>query len=282
MAEEYPDFIEFLNVYYDYMAQKGTYTELLGSELLAIRDLDTTSLSLLDKIFFEIGNGSNSRFFDDPRLVGKVISFFLQKKGTEYSVLGFFRMFFGETPTVVYPKNNIFIVDESKIGSESLKYIIDDERYQIFSILIQSGIPISTWETLYRTFAHPSGFYLAGDVLTEDIACFFDSAPLSYGGPGEGVLSEGLASFVGLSADEETTILYDSDGITLRMNVFQPMGTYDSMTLGELDVLYDDTYEIDKATSHTMDIDSDGIIKPIEASNILETADRDRYMDSGV
>lgn len=199
--------------------------------------------------------------------------------------MGFFRMFFGETPTIVYPKENIFIVSESQIGYESLRFIIDDERYQIYSILIQSGIPIAQWQTLYKAFAHPAGFHLAGDVLTEGIACFEDSAPLSIGLADDIILETILdVSSIMSAPDDPMTVLYDSGDIQFRMASYKVMGNYDSgTTLGELANLYGSVRDLEKATSPTMDMDSDGIIIPIDASNVIETGDQgifEDYIDS--
>jgi hypothetical protein len=59
-----------------------------------------------------------------------------------YSAEGFFRAFYGEQPEIVYPKNNLFIVGESKVGPESLKYIQNGALYQVLSVLVRSGVPI--------------------------------------------------------------------------------------------------------------------------------------------
>jgi len=58
-------------------------------------------------------------------------------------------------------------VNESQIGTESLRYIQNGALYQIFSVLIKSSIPIAQWRELYKKFVHPAGFYLGGSVVLE-------------------------------------------------------------------------------------------------------------------
>ena len=72
-------------------------------------------------MFYGLGIGVSQGRFTFPREAIRNFGNFFRVKGSEYSVDGFFRAFFGTDIEIEYPKNNIFIVDEpaSQIGTES-------------------------------------------------------------------------------------------------------------------------------------------------------------------
>ena len=169
---DYPNLVAFLEAYYDYMS--GTQSHSFDTEIhniFSLRDTSQTELKYLDLLLSEIGNGLTvSSFFQQPRLMSKLLSSFYRSKGSLLSIEGFFRGFFNEEVSIEYPKDQIFIVGESEIGYESLRFIINDELYQTFSILIKVGLPVSEYETLYKKFVHPAGFFFQGQVVTEGVA----------------------------------------------------------------------------------------------------------------
>ena len=122
---DYPNLVKFLEYYYDWMDSDEAYgfnREI--TDLYKIRDLGSTDLSLLNNIFYEIGDVQvTADYFLNPRLAANLLASFYRIKGTLYSAEGFFRSFYGEQPEIVYPKNNLFIVGESQLGPDSLKYI---------------------------------------------------------------------------------------------------------------------------------------------------------------
>lgn len=167
--EDYPKLISFLDTYYHYTGEDGTgsFDDKIRN-LFNIRDISSTDIENLDLILKEIGNGlDHSSFAENPRLMAKLISSFYRAKGTQITAEQFFKSFYDQDVEIQYPKRSIFILNESKIGPESLKFIQDDKRYQIYSILIKTGLSFSDYETLYRKFVHPAGFYLSADVVAQ-------------------------------------------------------------------------------------------------------------------
>lgn len=172
MVEMYPNLVSFLETYYEYAGESnpGSFEHQIKT-LFDIRDITSTNLETLDLILSEVGDGlEHTSFAQNPRLMVKLISDFYRAKGTQISVEQFFKSFFAEDVEVSYPKNNVFILNDSKIGTESLKYITDNRRYQIFSVNIKTGLSFSDYEALYRKFVHPAGFYLSADVVTQSEA----------------------------------------------------------------------------------------------------------------
>lgn len=163
---DYPNLISFLEGYYDYLNQDDAISVI--KDLYAIRDIERADAAQLDLIFLEIATGASREYFADPREVLRNFANFYRVKGTRYSAEGFFRAFFNTDIQIEYPRDNIFIVGESEIGIESLKYIINYGLYQIFSVLIKSSIPINQWRELYKKFVHPAGWFLAGDIQIEE------------------------------------------------------------------------------------------------------------------
>ena len=58
----------------------------------------------------------------------------------------------------------------STIGTElTLKRITDNQFYQLYGILISTPIGVPVWRDAYKTFVHPAGMYLAGQVQITSI-----------------------------------------------------------------------------------------------------------------
>jgi len=171
-ATDYPNLAKFLHGYYEHSGEENVDSfDHQIKNIFNIRDITSTTIEAIDLILGEVGDGlEHTSFAQNPRLMVKLISDFYRAKGTQISVEQFFKSFFAEDVEISYPKNNVFILNDSKIGSESLKYITDNRRYQIFSINIKTGLSFSDYEALYRKFVHPAGFYLSADVVTQSEA----------------------------------------------------------------------------------------------------------------
>lgn len=173
---DYPRLIEFLENYYEYTKEdpSGSF-EAKIQDLFSIRDISTTTLDALDLLLRGIGNGIDTSAFPDEataRLSTKLLANFYRAKGTQMSVEQFFKAFFHQDVEVVYPKQYIFKIGEadSQIGPESVKFITDDRRFQVFSVLLKVGMSTSDFKEFYKKFVHPAGFYLATQVSTLGLA----------------------------------------------------------------------------------------------------------------
>ena len=208
----YPNLVTFLEGYYDYMDSDGTIDAL--QDMYSLYDLEATSLEYIENIFASIADGANSTYFAEPREVLRNFANFYRVKGTKYSAEGFFRAFYGIDVEIEYPKNNLFIVSESKIGTESLRYIQNGALYQIFSVLIKSSIPLSTWRELYKKFVHPAGFYLGGQVVLEltSTNSEFLVMPDNIDQPPPPLFAEGVANYTIPNGLVETFGILPDDG----------------------------------------------------------------------
>lgn len=200
--EEYQTLIKFLEYYYEYLEQDENVHIL--HNLYRSRDITQVDAKLLQFIEDELLLGqSYFQGFINKREAAKFSNLLYRSKGSLYSIQQFFRAFFQDDPTVEYTKEKIFKLNDSKIGSESGKFITDDKLYQELAILIKSGIPISTWLDVYKLFVHPGGMYVGGQLeLVSANAAIPTRMPELLQNPAEGlkVYNVGFADY-GYAAD---------------------------------------------------------------------------------
>lgn len=285
---EYPNIVSFLKKYYDYMERDHEGFSYVIQTLYQARSISDNTLEQLDNVLFEIGNGTQGGdFFADSRNVAKLFSTFYRLKGSKLSAESFFRAFYGEEVEVVFPKNNMFIVNDSRIGSESLKFIQDDKRYQIHSVLIRSGVALGVWESLYKTFVHPAGFYLAGDTIIEEPVSLTITLPDIIPDSAAGItVYEAVASALTAPLTSLTRIVPDdgdADLFSERISLDRNLNTFVTFTLEQFDLQYSSFIDAVDANSPTFDRDSDGVIRStVGFSNTVETMDQSifDYWDS--
>lgn len=278
--ESYPALITFLEKYYDYLqgdADDAFKTQI--NRLFVARDPEQNSSEELDLLLNEIGVGLKSAsFFKQPRLMTSLLSRFYRVKGSLASAEGFFRGFFGEEVTVIYPKRDLFTVGESHIGYGDLKRIQNNSRYQIRSLVYKTGISVQDWQDLYIKFVHPSGYYYEGELETvgeKEFGLSFTAVnPLeSDGNPI--IISTGDA----VIANPFTQIVarYDSNGDDVNdfvITVDQPVSTFNAISLENLGGLYTSLAEILTPNSFTFD---DSANPGPDFSMSLETMDNAMY-----
>ena len=163
---DYPNLIQFLEAYFEHLDSADNFGGVI-EELQTIRDIEDAKLEYLDLLFDEIGLGVSQATFTTPREVIRNFGNFFRVKGSEYSIHGFFRAFFNEEVEIIHPKDSLFIVGSSTVGTEDAKKLQDGKLYQVFSTLIKGPIPLLDWAETYRRFVHPAGFYLGAAVVIE-------------------------------------------------------------------------------------------------------------------
>ena len=263
-SEDNPNLITFLEKYYDFLDSDGRYSFNSSiQEIISARDTQENSSKLLNEVIKEIGDGLQSAsFFHQPRLMAKLLGAFYRSKGTLVSAEGFFRGFFNEPLEVEYPKDQIFIVGESNIGFEDRKFIQNNELYQIFSILLKTGISTNDYETLYKKFVHPAGWYFQGEVVTtneinlnvshlenvDGLRPVVDSATTKVFGPE--LFITPVLPFA------EHTLVFDSDNIgagQIRATLTSTIEAFQNLTPNELEKFYANAIELITPNSFTFD-----------------------------
>lgn len=287
----YPNLISFLEKYYESMEQDYRLIEVFRNGLYSLRDLEEVDIRYLDSIFYEIGNGARDEYFQDPRMIGKLLHLLIQNRGTEFSVELFFRLFFGDVPEIIYPKDQMLYVfsgdstdqQRSKIGVTDRRIMQNGARYQLLSVVIRSGVSIDLWESLYRKFVHTAGFFLSAEVVIENDAfstSFADDLVDDLGINSVTVEPsveevDNMVNFTGLL---EIAHHIDSGGTVFITNVEKTPERYADIDVGYLDSHYENIFDQTRLASFTMDEDSDGIVKYIETSTDLEKMDADKIL----
>ncbi len=275
-TSDYPNLVKFLEYYYDYLDSDGVDafdTEI--RQLNVVRDLGETPTEYLNFLISEISDGlPNGDLFTDPRKSARQFGDLYRNKGSRSVIEGFFRGFFQQEMVVEYPKNNIFIVGESKIGYDSLKFIQDYGRYQIYSILVKVALGTSQYETLYKKYAHPAGWYFEGEVVIEgeaDLSVNPITVSIPDVAPIGSLVSEAsisIAPFVSMTG------LVDSNSQAVRFDLNKTIAFYQTITSTQLTGFYDDI--IEQVNPNSFTFDDSATISP-DLSITIETLDNNMF-----
>lgn len=280
---DYPNLVSFLEAYYEFMEgedEKAFKTDI--NNLFVARDPQQAEVQYLDNLIAEIGNGlKSSSFFANPRLMATLLSQFYRVKGSLNSAEGFFRGFYGQEVQIEYPKKQMFIVGESQIGYESLKYIQNNGLYQVFSILIKSSLTVSDYIDLYKKFVHPAGFYFLGQLTIHSEG---DVDPTTPGIP-EPLESDEAVKLInevsigldlgGVVGGDNTTGLYDSGQGRFRFRLNDYVYTYGDYSVEQIENYYVSIAELLSPNSFTFD-DSGDSYSP-RTSMTFETMDNEMF-----
>ena len=214
-------FIKFLEDYYTYLNTDGLPSQEIEN-IVTEHDIDRTSTQYIDRIQKELAkNIPNSAAFDRVSLYKKIYHFYLTK-GSEDSILNFFKIFYDEGINVTYPRSKLFkpsagtwddVNDTYKGVSGFLSgtdVLQDSHFWQDFSYVINSNLPVNGWKTAFMATTHPAGFeFFAALVImlfqkNEWVGRFivFDSATRKY-------IFKGLSNNFHPSTPYETTTLDD-------------------------------------------------------------------------
>ena len=158
-----PELIKLLKAYYRHLNK-----ELLPSyelnNLIRQHDVDRASEKYLDAIERTIASViPKSRSLDRVRLF-KIIANYYNSRGSEESIYAFFRIFYNELITLVYPKEHLFTVADLEKGTISTKNRIRDSfRWQEFSYVVNAQSDQANWRNEFIKFVHPAGlkFFVA-------------------------------------------------------------------------------------------------------------------------
>ena len=183
-VREYPDFIKFLTVYYEFLeAEEGL--DRIIERLKDVRNTDIASGDFNEYLMCEYGDGfpENTSLSDQNAL--KIFHTFFKSKGNQEAITAYFRLFLNSEAEVVYPKDKMLRVsdgnwddnanrwvDQQGHISESSMVIQDSNFYQLYSYLVRSDQSIADWGPQFRELIHPAGWNLFGEVRIESLAQF--------------------------------------------------------------------------------------------------------------
>ena len=104
LRESSETLISLLSDYYNYLNQQDQASDIFN-RIVSEQDIDSTSLDYLDRLQNEIAKTvPESRTLDKVSLYKRIVKYY-SIRGSEESVLVFFRLFFDELVEVLYPKD---------------------------------------------------------------------------------------------------------------------------------------------------------------------------------
>lgn len=281
VLSEYPKFVTFLKKYFEFQEQDDNLNRFLNN-IFETRDVTQTDLDLLQYFEDDYLLGQNYfEGFEDKRTAVKYSSYLYRTKGTRYSIRQFFKTFFNIEPDIVYTKDYIFKLNDSKVGAESSRFLTDNKLYQTYAIQIRSELSVAQWRDAYKLMVHPAGMYLGG--LTQIVGTA-ELEDLQFD-PGEAIkppiVLEGTGDFAE-AAHAQHTALFDinnptDDGERIQFRMIMGSGRggrtpstdyptfsgndlndVSDLTIDNLDRLYSSMAEYLSPNSPTLDEDSDG------------------------
>ena len=129
--EANPKFIKLLEEYYKDLDGEGNFGQQLKT-LPTLRDIAQTAKANLTFIEDELLLGQN--YIEgalDNRTGAELSNNFYRSKGTKFGIERFFKMFFNETPEIIYGKDLVFKIG-NKIGPETGLRITDPTIFQFW------------------------------------------------------------------------------------------------------------------------------------------------------
>ena len=157
------ELVKLLKAYYRHLNKELSASYELNN-LIRQHDVDSASDKYLDSIERMIAASiPKSRSLDRVRLY-KIIADYYNARGSEESIYAFFRIFYNEFVTLVYPKELLFTVADLEKGTTStVNRIRDSFRYQEFSYVVKSESDQANWRNEFLKFVHPAGlkFFVA-------------------------------------------------------------------------------------------------------------------------
>lgn len=178
IREEHPQFVTFIEKYYEYMDQEKNPINLLLNKNYF--DIDDANNSELDKWAKQLAVDFPQVVEADRKHLYKNIKSIFEAKGSERSIRAFFKLVYNEEIDVFYPSKNIlrasdgFWIEEKSVRATSANNyevanlssaLADLKYYQTTgSITTQNTIPISVTRVLKIAYTSPQEYEIVLDM----------------------------------------------------------------------------------------------------------------------
>jgi len=121
IRQDYPNFVEFIKVYYSQQDNEGEAYEFIGN-ILKYSDIDLTSLEFLDNFarnFIYTLKDNIDISIDKRNLISNIKQFY-GSGGSEKSIQFIFRVLFNEEVNLYYPSNDVLRVSDGKWSKNNI------------------------------------------------------------------------------------------------------------------------------------------------------------------
>lgn len=135
--------VNLLQDYYNYLNTEGLPSYEIN-RIIDNQDIDRVSADYLDSIGAEIAkNVPNSKVLDQVSLYKKIVKFY-SIRGSEESLYAFFRIFFDEIVSVIYPKERLFKLSDGDWDSSTYS-----EEVEIIGNLLSGNLDRTSLNSLF-------------------------------------------------------------------------------------------------------------------------------------
>lgn len=153
IRENYPAFVEFVKVYYDFLEQTQ------AQNLEQIRDIDTTLEEFIDRFKSELAKNIPVELAGDKRLLLKHLREFYLSRGSEASFHFLFNALFNKDSTLFYPSTQILRASDGKWVQEVSVFVQLDEGTDSLHIANGKFVTINTGTKILTTFVNAVNQY---------------------------------------------------------------------------------------------------------------------------
>ena len=161
------ELFDLLDSYYDYLNEKGLPSHELNN-LGRVHDLDHTEEKYFEAIRKTIAISVPTESVLNRERLYKILLQFYHARGSQDSVLAFFKLFLGEDVGIWYPKEVLMDTSATRSIASNRFKIQDSYRWQDFSYVIDGLVNNAVWKDDYLKFLHPAGLklFIALGVIT--------------------------------------------------------------------------------------------------------------------
>jgi hypothetical protein len=149
------DLIALIKDYYVFLNQQLGPSNAI-SNLVKDHDIDLASESRLDSIERCIAAAVPKSAIDRRRLLKNIATYY-NSRGSEDSIFSFFKIFYNEIVTLVYPKESLFQTSNDKGKASDRFRVQDSHKWQDFSYIVNTSLGASVWKNEFLRFVHPAG-----------------------------------------------------------------------------------------------------------------------------
>ena len=145
--------------YYNFLNQSGGPSESIRN-LVVNHNVDSASSTYLDAIELEIAKSIPQARSLDRRRLFKIIKAYYNSRGSDESVYAFFKIFYNEIATLVFPKEFLIHSSDDQSLPSDIFRIQDSYKWQEYSYVIKTEQSSSEWKPEFLKFVHPAGLKL--------------------------------------------------------------------------------------------------------------------------
>ena len=153
IRENYPAFVEFVKVYYDFLEQSQ------AQNLEQIRDIDTTLEEFIDRFKSELAKNIPVELAGDKRLLLKHLREFYLSRGSEASFQFLFNALFSKDSSLFYPSTQILRASDGKWIQEISIFVRLNEGTESLHIASGKFVTINTGTKTLTTFVNAVNQY---------------------------------------------------------------------------------------------------------------------------